>query len=105
DAAMRRAGTVRVKTYTQLFAAARILAMHRTSRGDRLAIVCNGSGPGTLAADSPADRGVSLPPPTRETTQRLEELLPPNAGFVNPIDVRGTAPPARIADAVEAVLT
>jgi len=104
DAAMRRAGTVRVKTYTQLFAAARILAMHRTSRGDRLAIVCNGSGPGTLAADSAADRGIPLASLTRETTQRLEELLPPNAGIVNPIDVRGTAPPARIADAVEAVL-
>jgi len=104
DAAMRRAGTVRVKTYAQLFAAARILAMHRTSRGDRLAIVCNGSGPGTLAADSAADRGIPLASLTRETTKRLEELLPPNAGFVNPIDVRGTAPSERIAGAVEAVL-
>ena len=52
DAAMKRAGTVRVKTYTQLFAAARILAMNRIARGDRLAIVTNGHGPGTLAADS-----------------------------------------------------
>ena len=60
DAAMRRAGTVRVKTYTQLFAAARILAMHRIARGDRLAIVTNGHGPGTLAADSAADRGIAL---------------------------------------------
>ena len=54
DAAMKRAGTVRVMTYTQLFAAARILAMGRIPRGDRLAIVTNGRGPGTLAADSAA---------------------------------------------------
>ena len=47
---MRRAGTVRVKTYTQLFAAARLFAMNRIARGDRLAIVTNGHGPGTLAA-------------------------------------------------------
>ena len=39
DAALRRAGTVRVRTYTQLFAAARILALGRIPHGDRLAIV------------------------------------------------------------------
>ena len=104
DAAMRRAGTVRVKTYTQLFAAARILAMHRTSRGDRLAIVCNGSGPGMLAADSAADRGIPLASLSPATTKRLAEVLPANAGFENPINVRGDAPPERVASAVEAVL-
>ena len=52
DAAMRRAGTVRVRTYTQLFAAARILALGRIPRGDRLAIVANGRGPALLAADA-----------------------------------------------------
>ena len=49
DAAMHRTGAVRAKTYVQLFAAARILAMNRIARGDRLAIVTNGHGPGTLA--------------------------------------------------------
>ena len=104
DAAMRRAGTVRVKTYTQLFAAARILAMHRTSRGDRLAIVSNGSGPGTLAADSAADRGIALATFSSATMERLRELLPQNAGCGNPIDVRGDAPLERVAGAVEAAL-
>jgi acetyltransferase len=104
DAAMRRAGTVRVKTYTQLFAAARILAMHRTSRGDRLAIVCNGEGPGTLAADSAADRGIPLALFSPATTKRLQGLLPPNTAFGNPIDVRGDAPPERVAGAVEVAL-
>jgi acetyltransferase len=104
DAAMNRAGSVRVKTYAQLFAAARILAMHRMSRGDRLAIVSNGSGPGTLAADSAADRGIALSALSAATTKRLADVLPPNAGFRNPIDVRGDAPPERIAAAVEATL-
>ena len=40
------------RTYTQLFAAARILAMGRIPRGNRIAIVSNGRGPGLLAADS-----------------------------------------------------
>ena len=39
DAALTRAGTVRVRTYTQLFAAARILALGKIPRGNKLAIV------------------------------------------------------------------
>ena len=60
DAALRRAGTVRVKTYTQLFAAARVLAGDRFPQGERLAILTNGGGPGVMAADSAAENGVPL---------------------------------------------
>jgi acetyltransferase len=44
EAALRRAGAVRVRTYTQLFAAARALSGHLAPRGERLAIVTNGGG-------------------------------------------------------------
>jgi acetyltransferase len=104
DAAMKRAGTVRVKTYTQLFAAARILAMHRSSRGDRIAIVTNGRGPGTLAADSAADRGIALAALSPATRKALEAMLPPNGASRNPIDVRDDASPGTMAAAVEAAL-
>ncbi len=53
DAALDRAGTVRVRTYTQLFAAARILSLGRIPRGDRLAIVSNGRGPGLSRPTAP----------------------------------------------------
>jgi acetyltransferase len=105
DAAMKRAGTVRVMTYTQLFAAARILAMNRIARGDRLAIVANGHGPGMLAADSAADRGIVLAELSAATKKALSDMLPPHMACDNPIDVQGDAPPARIAAAVEAVLS
>jgi len=45
DAALKRAGTVRVRTYTQLLLPALILGGGRIPRGDRLAIVTNGRGP------------------------------------------------------------
>ena len=105
DAAMRRAGTVRVKTYTQLFAAARILAMNRIARGDRLAIVANGHGPGTLAADSAADRGIVLAELSAATRKALSGVLPPHVACANPIDVHWDAPPTRIAAAVDAALS
>lgn len=104
DAALRRAGTVRVGTYTQLFAAARILAGGRIPRGNRVAIITNGRGPGLLAADRAVDAGVELAGFTRETQASLAALLPPGSRGGNPVDVRGEAPPAQFAAALAAVL-
>jgi acetyltransferase len=104
DAALTRAGTVRVQTYTQLFAAARILAMTRLPRGERLAIVSNGRGPALLAADSAALRGVALAQLAPETVASLDSILPLKGRRANPVDVRGSASPERFAAAVGAVL-
>jgi len=104
DAAMRRAGTVRVRSYAQLFAAARILSMAKLPRGDHLAIVTNGHGPGTMAADSAADRGVPLAVLSAQTEKTLAALLPANVAIRNPVNVRGDATPERMAAAVSATL-
>jgi acetyltransferase len=104
EAAMKRAGTVRAMTYAQLFAAARILAMGRIAHSDRLAIVTNGRGPGTLAADSAADRGVPLARLTPETEAALARILPAHMSRSNPVNVRGDAPPALLAAAVATTL-
>jgi len=105
DAALDRAGTVRVRTYTQLFAAARILALGRVPQGDRLAIVANGRGPGILAADSAVAAGVRLAQLSDDTRRALDALLPARLARSNPVDVRGDATPARFADAVATVLS
>lgn len=104
DAAVRRAGTVRVRTYTQLFAAARILSMGRIPRGDRIAIVANGRGPALLAADSAVERRVKLAEFERATVRSLDSVLPEESPRSNPVDVRGDAPPERFAAAVAAAL-
>ena len=104
DAAMRRCGTVRVRTYTQLFAAARLLATGRIPQGDRIAIVANGRGPAVLAADSARDEGVDLAVLGPATVEALDALLPEESARSNPVDVRGDAPPARFAAAVGAVM-
>jgi acetyltransferase len=104
DAALRRSGTVRVKTYTQLFAAARILAAHPRFVGERLAILTNGGGPGVMAADSAADNRVSLATLSPETIALLNEKLPAQWSRANPIDIIGDAPAQRFADATSAAL-
>jgi acetyltransferase len=104
DAALTRAGTVRVHTYAQLFAAARILALGRIPQGNRLAIVSNGRGPALLAADSAASHGVVLAKLSADTLASLDAILPQPSARANPIDVRGDAPPSRLAAAVETAL-
>ena len=104
DAALRRAGTVRVRTYTQLFAAARVLSAERAPEGERLAILTNGGGPGVMAADSAAETGVPLAELSAATLAVLDLALPPHWSRANPIDIIGDAPPERFAAAAAAAL-
>ena len=104
DAALRRAGTVRVKTYTQLFAAARILATPRLPQGERLAIVTNGGGPGVVAADSASENGVPLAVLSDSTMATLDAKLPVQWSRGNPIDIIGDAPAALFGAATAAAL-
>jgi acetyltransferase len=70
NAALRRAGAVRVRFFTQLFAAARCLASRYRPSGQRLAIVTNGGGPGVLAADWSGETGVQVVPTIRSISAR-----------------------------------
>lgn len=104
DAALRRAGTVRVKTYTQLFAAARALSGTRLPQGERLAILTNGGGPGVVAADSAAENAVPLADLSAETLKVLDSKLSPQWSHANPVDIIGDALPERFAAATAALL-
>ncbi len=104
DAALRRAGTVRVKTYTQLFAAARVLSGGRFAHGERLAILTNGGGPGVVAVDSAVENGVPLASLSADTVSALNRELPPQWSRGNPVDIIGDAPAERFAAATRALL-
>jgi acetyltransferase len=104
DAALRRGGAVRVKTYIQLFAAARVLATGLFPPGERLAIVTNGGGPGVVAADSATENAVPLAELSPATLKLLDEKLPAQWSRGNPIDILGDAPPERFAAATAAAL-
>lgn len=60
DAALRRAGVVRVRLFTQLFSAAKCLASRFRPVGRKLSIVTNGGGPGVLAADWADEIGLEV---------------------------------------------
>jgi acetyltransferase len=104
DAALKRTGAVRVTTIGQHVAAAHALSTRVRPRGERLAIVTNGGGPGVLAADRAADLGVALAELSPATIEVLRRALPSNWSQGNPIDVIGDADAARYKAAVTACL-
>jgi acetyltransferase len=73
-------------------------------RGDRLAVVTNGGGPGVMAADRAADLGIPLASLASATVEALKPALPANWSHGNPIDLIGDADAARYRAAVGACL-
>jgi acetyltransferase len=104
-AALRRAGVVRAYTIKQLFSAAQVLSSRNYRvKGDRLAIVTNGGGPGVMAADRAAEMDVSLPELGAPTLQALNAALPANWSHGNPVDILGDAGPELYQQAVSLCL-
>ncbi|HSP55531.1 MAG TPA: GNAT family N-acetyltransferase, partial [Dehalococcoidia bacterium] len=91
DALFKQAGVIRVDTLEQLFDVANLLAHQPVPRGRRVAILTNAGGPGILAADACEGQGLHVAPLSDETTARLREFLPPEAGLANPVDMIATA--------------
>ncbi|MCC2972507.1 bifunctional acetate--CoA ligase family protein/GNAT family N-acetyltransferase [Massilia sp. IC2-476] len=104
DAAIRRAGMLRVYTTDQLFSAAETLAYARPLHGERLAIVSNGAGPGVLARDALAYGGGVEAQFAGSTIDRLDALLAPRWRRGNVVDLQGGAPPALYREALEILL-
>jgi acetyltransferase len=104
DAAVRRAGVVRVQTVTQLFSAAKALSCGFEPTGNRLAIVTNGGGPGVMATDYALDLGLVMATLSDNTIKTLNQVLPLTWSHGNPLDVVGDAQADRYEHAVKACL-
>ncbi len=104
DAAVRRAGLLRVGSLGDLFDAAETLARAKPLFGDRLAIVTNGGGAGVLAADALSIGGGHLSPLTPATLARLDAALPATWSKGNPVDIIGDAPVERYTAALQTLL-
>jgi acetyltransferase len=89
DAAFKRAGLLRVKTFEELFDCAELLAKQPKPTGTGLVMITNAGGPGVMAADTLSDYGVEPAPLGNETLAKLDEVLPPHWSRSNPIDMLG----------------
>ena len=101
DAAIRRAGAVRVHSFVQLFSAVKCLAARYRPTGTGLAIVTNGGGPGVLAADWVNELGLTLAPLSSVGLSELQAQLPPHAELSSLIDISEAASPEHFRLALE----
>jgi acetyltransferase len=103
DAALRRAGALRVMTLEQLFSAVNVFSKSKRTKGNHLAIISNGGGAGVLAADRAAELTVCIPTLSEKTRTALNAVLPKAWSHQNPIDILGDATPERYHEAITLV--
>ncbi|MBM9603711.1 acetate--CoA ligase family protein [Desulfopila inferna] len=94
-AAFKRSGVIRADTFEALFDYATALSMQPLPKGNRVLIITNAGGPGTMAADAVEHCGMRVADLASNTATALRDKLPEGVSIGNPVDVLGDAPPER----------
>ena len=106
QSAFKMAGIFEVNHPGEMFPVAESLALLPMLKENSIAILADGGGHATIAADYLTEMGIKLPELEKETKEKLSAILPPNASLANPIDVAGGTDrdPAIFADCAEILL-
>jgi len=103
DAAFRQAGIVRVSNADELFDMAEVFASCPLPKGNKVAILSEGGGDNSIAADNAEKYGMDVPVLSTETQEKMKPFLLEGMPASNPIDYGGTAEenPHMIAECVK----
>lgn len=104
--ALERAGIIMIENPDELFPAAEILSSLPPLENNSIAILADGGGHATIAADLLSDLGVNMPQLSQDAQAKLKNILPFAASVPNPVDVAGgtDADPSVFADCARIVL-
>jgi acetyltransferase len=104
--AFERAGVIVIENPDELFPAAETLSSMPPIKNNAVAILADGGGHATIAADLLTDAGVSIPNLSAVTQKGLRKILPEAANVLNPVDVAGgtDADPSIFADCARIIL-
>jgi acetyltransferase len=104
--AFERAGIVVVENADELFPVAETLSSLPPIKNNSVAILADGGGHATIAADLLTDLGLNIPELSDNTQNKLQQILPPAASLRNPVDVAGgtDATPTLFADCARIIL-
>jgi acetyltransferase len=91
DAAFRQAGIVRVSNVDEMFDVAISFANMPPPKGNRVAIVSEGGGDNSVAADNAEHFGLEVPVLPQTTQEKIRPFLLAGMPASNPIDYGGTA--------------
>ncbi|EDT41656.1 acetate--CoA ligase family protein [Burkholderia ambifaria] len=103
---LRQAGAVLATKSDEILSLAEALSLLPPLKSRRIAVLADGGGHATIAADALTERGLELGTLSPPTQRRLSAILPPSAAIANPIDVAGgtDANPALFAECARILL-
>ncbi len=87
DGIFRQCGIIRAQTLAEMFDYAQALGTLPRPRGNRVVIQTHSGGPGATAADACGRAGLTLPPLSAETVEKLKPMIPRTASTANPLDL------------------
>ncbi|MSP67700.1 MAG: CoA-binding protein [Alphaproteobacteria bacterium] len=82
-------GVLRAEDSEQFMDLLKMFSKTPAARGKRLAILSHSGGASVLAADAAEAAGVEIPLLPEDVRAKLKTMLPPFAGFNNPLDMTG----------------
>ncbi len=86
---LRQAGVNVPRESDKILSTAESLGKLPLPKGNRIAVLCDSGGHGTITADTLVELELELADLSVETLARLKDVLPPAAALNNPIDVAG----------------
>jgi acetyl coenzyme A synthetase (ADP forming)-like protein len=103
NAILKQSGVLRVESIIDLFDYARAFAKQPLPKGNRVAIITNGGGPGIMATDASVRYGLKIAQFSEATKNKLRAGLPKEASVNNPVDLVGDAQADRYELALQAL--
>ncbi|MCE2980870.1 MAG: acetate--CoA ligase family protein [bacterium] len=91
--ALRQSGVTVVERLYHLYPVAEALSLFPSMRGRRVAVVSEGGGPLTVAADALVEQGLVLAQLSQETQARIHAVVPNATAIDNPVDAGGGTDP------------
>lgn len=104
DAALQKAGVIRVEDLEELLNAAIALSKQPPLKGDNIAVVSNVGGPAILAADAVVKNGLRLARLAESSKKEIETRYP-GVDASNPVDMIADAKAERFATVLRLVLS
>jgi len=91
--ALRQSGVTVVERLYHLYPVAEALSLFPPMRGRRVAVVSEGGGPLTVAADALVEQGLVLAQLSQQTQARIHAVVPNATAIDNPVDAGGGTDP------------
>jgi acetate---CoA ligase (ADP-forming) len=104
DVAFKKCGILRASSIEEMFNLGIAFSYQSVPHGRNVAIVTNAGGPSVVAVDACSSQNLGMAWLSPETSESLRKNLPPQASWINPIDVLGDALADRYEFALKTVL-